>query len=65
MSWEERNEATNKVGPKKHLLINLDRAHKTKKKEQQCVITRAAGLDWTGLDWNGRENKKIKCRKEK
>jgi hypothetical protein len=50
MSWEKRNEATNKVGPRKHLLINLGRAHKTKKKEkeQQCVITRAAGLDWTG-----------------
>jgi hypothetical protein len=51
MSSEESNEATNKVGPQSiYLSISAEHKRQKKKKEQQCIITRAAGLDWTGLD---------------
>jgi hypothetical protein len=60
MSREERNEATNKVGPQSIYLSISAKHRRQKKKEQQCVITRAAGLDWkTKTKKVGKKNRKL------
>jgi hypothetical protein len=64
MSWEKRNEATNKVGPRKHLLINIGRAHKTKKKGKRTAMCHRSSC-WIGLDGESKTKKNEVGKKKK